>query len=106
MDRRIAWAVAVTAMLTMTVSYVDRSTLAVLSVTVTKSLDIDEAGYGWIVAAFSFAYLIATPLAGWWLDRYGARRGLFVSVLVWSAVAAMHAAVPTFGVLIALRIML
>lgn len=94
------------ATLTMTVSYIDRATLAMLAPSVTKALGISEAGYGWLTSAFSIAYLVATPAAGWWIDRVGARRGLVVSVLVWSAVAALHCVVPGFGVLFALRIAL
>ena len=105
-SRSIAWAVVIVAVLTMTVSYIDRSTLAVLAPSVTKALDISETGYGWITAAFSFAYLAATPLAGWWIDRAGARTGLVRSVLVWSAVAALHSIVPGLWSLFALRIAL
>jgi len=90
----------------MTVSYIDRSTLAILAPSVTKALDISEAAYGWLTASFSIAYLVATPLAGWWIDRAGARRGLVWSVLVWSAFAALHALAPGFGILLALRIAL
>jgi ACS family hexuronate transporter-like MFS transporter len=105
-DRRVAWTVAIVATLTMTVSYIDRATLAVLAPSVTKALDIDETLYGWISSSFSIAYLVATPLAGWWIDRAGARRGLVYSVLVWSSVAALHALVPGFGGLLVLRIAL
>ncbi|MBX3157564.1 MAG: MFS transporter [Deltaproteobacteria bacterium] len=106
MSRREAWAVVAVATFTMTVSYIDRATLAVLAPAVTKALDIDETAYGWLASAFSVAYLVATPVAGWWIDRVGARRGLVGSVLVWSAVAALHAVVPTFGMLFAFRIAL
>ncbi len=98
--------IAIAATLTMTVSYIDRATLGVLAPSVTADLEISETAYGWLTAAFSLAYLVATPLAGWWIDRIGARRGLVGSVLVWSAVAALHAVVPSFGVLFALRIAL
>jgi ACS family hexuronate transporter-like MFS transporter len=106
LSRRAAWAVAIAATLTMTVSYIDRATLAVLAPSVTKALDISDQEYGWLTAAFSVAYLIATPLAGWWIDRVGARRGLVGSVLVWSTVAALHALAPGLGLLFALRIAL
>ena len=98
--------VAIAATLTMTVSYIDRATLAVLAPSVTKALDISDQEYGWLTAAFSIAYLIATPLAGWWIDRAGARRGLVGSVLVWSTIAALHALAPGLGLLFALRIAL
>ena len=106
LSRRAAWVVAIVATLTMTVSYIDRATFAVLAPSVTKALHLDEEDYGWLTSAFSIAYLVATPVTGWWIDRIGARRGLVGSVLVWSSVAALHAVVPGFGVLFALRIAL
>lgn len=106
LSRRGAWGVAIIATLTMTVSYIDRATFGVLAPSVTAALNISEQEYGWLQSAFAFAYLIATPLAGWWIDRTGARRGLVASVLVWSVIAALHAVVPSFGVLFALRIAL
>jgi len=106
LSRRGAWTVAIVATLTMTVSYIDRATFGVLAPSVTAALNISEEEYGWLQSAFAFAYLIATPLAGWWIDRAGARRGLVASVLVWSTIAALHAIVPSFGVLFALRIAL
>ncbi|HEY5923288.1 MAG TPA: MFS transporter [Kofleriaceae bacterium] len=104
--RSTAWAVAVCATLTMTVSYFDRQTLAVLAPTVKQALGISSTAYGWLSSAFSIAYLVATPISGWWIDRVGARRGLVASVLLWTVAAALHAVVPGFWMLFALRIAL
>jgi MFS transporter, ACS family, hexuronate transporter len=101
-----AWALALTATFTMSVSYVDRQTLAALAPTVTKELSIQETSYGLLLSAFSIAYLVGSPLAGRMIDAVGARRGMLGAVLVWSAVAALHALVPSFAVLFALRIAL
>lgn len=105
-SRRVAWTVALAATFTMTVSQLDRTTLAVLAPTVTKQLDISESAYGWLTAGFSIAYLVATPLAGWWIDRRGARRGLVWSVLVWSTIAALHSLALGFVSLFLLRLAL
>jgi ACS family hexuronate transporter-like MFS transporter len=104
LSRRDAWPVAIVAMLTMTVSYVDRQTFNVLAPTITKELDISEFGFGVLGSAFAFAYLFATPLSGWWIERIGARRGLLASVGTWSGIAALHALIPGFGMLFALRL--
>jgi ACS family hexuronate transporter-like MFS transporter len=104
--RRTAWLVAIVATLTMTVSYADRLTLAVLAPKVTEALGISNEAYGWLGSAFAVAYLVGTPVSGWWIDRAGPRRGLLVSVLAWSIVAALHALVPGFAVLFALRLAL
>ncbi|HEY0192065.1 MAG TPA: MFS transporter, partial [Kofleriaceae bacterium] len=106
LTRRQAWLVAIVATLTMTVSYIDRVTFAVLAPTVTKVLGISEEQYGWLGSVFAVAYLFGTPLAGWWIDRVGARRGLVASIIAWSAIAALHALVPSFAVLFALRLAL
>ena len=106
LSRRQAWFVALVATLTMAVSYADRQALAVLAPTVTRALAMSEQTYGWLLSAFSLAYMLGAPLAGRWIDRVGARRGLVASVLIWSAVAALHALVPGVAVLFVLRIAL
>ncbi|MBI2388478.1 MAG: MFS transporter [Deltaproteobacteria bacterium] len=106
MNRRHAWALALVATFTMAISYVDRQVVAVLAPTITADLRIDETSYGLLASAFSLAYLVGAPIAGRIIDRVGARRGLLGAVLVWSAVAALHAVVPGFAVLFALRIAL
>lgn len=106
LSRPHAWAIALIATFTMAVSYLDRQTLSFLAPTVQAKLGISEVALGWLFSAFSIAYLVGAPLAGWLLDRVGARRGLLGAVLVWSTVAALHALAPGFGVLFALRIAL
>jgi ACS family hexuronate transporter-like MFS transporter len=106
LSRRQAWALTLVATFTMAVSYIDRQTLSVIAPAVQASLGIDDVAYGWLVSAFSIAYLVGAPLAGRLIDRVGARRGLLVAVIVWSGVAALHTLVPGFGVLFGLRIAL
>lgn len=105
-SRRHAWGLTLVATLTMAVSYVDRQALAALAPTICEEFKISETEYGVLLSAFSLAYLVASPLAGAFVDRMGARRGLLGAVLVWSFVAALHAIVPGFGVLFFLRIAL
>lgn len=106
LSRAAAWRIAVLATLAMSVSYVDRQTLAALGPTVTEKLGISETQFGWLSSAFSMAYLVGAPLAGILLDRVGARRGLMTAVLVWSVVAAGHAFALSFAILFGLRILL
>jgi ACS family hexuronate transporter-like MFS transporter len=94
------------ATLGMSVSYVDRQTLAAIAPSVTKALAIDNADYGWLLAAFSMAYLVGAPLAGIVVDRLGARRGFLAAVVVWSVIGGAHALASSFAILFALRILL
>jgi MFS family permease len=105
-SNRRAWFVAIVATLTMAVSYIDRQALSALAPLVTEKLHLDDAQYGLVQAAFSIAYLVGAPLAGKWIDRVGARRGLVWSMLLWTVVGALHALVPGFAALFVLRVML
>ncbi len=106
LPRLTGWIIAVVATLAMTVSYVDRQALSHLAPTVRDALHLDHQQYGTVTGAFSLSYLIGAPLAGWLLDRIGARRGLAASIVIWSAVSALHALAPSFAVLILLRLAL
>ena len=100
------WSLAAVTTLAMSLSYVDRQALSVLAPTITRALGISDVGYGWLGAAFSAAYLAGGPLAGMWIDRVGARRGLLGAVVAWSGVAALHALAPGLGALVAVRLAL
>jgi len=90
----------------MSVSYIDRQTLAAIAPGVRAALGIDHARYGWLLSAFSMAYLVGAPLAGVMVDRLGARRGFAAAVVVWSVVAGAHAFAASFAALFALRVLL
>jgi ACS family hexuronate transporter-like MFS transporter len=106
LGRTQAWTVAVAATLVMSVSYIDRQTLAAISPTVRDALGINHTQYGWLTSAFSIAYLAFAPVAGVLIDRVGCRIGLVVAVLAWSCVSGLHALASSFAVLFALRIAL
>src|SRR5207253_298270 len=73
-----AWLVTLVATSTMTISYLDRQVLAVLSPTISEQLHIGETAYGWLQSAFSIAYLACAPFAGRLLERAGVRHGLLL----------------------------
>ena len=103
---RLRWAIALAAAGAMAVSLFDRQVFGVLAPRFTSELHISNASYGWLGAAFSWAYLLGSPVAGRLVDRVGARRALLVSLVVWSGVAALHATASTFAALVVLRIAL
>jgi MFS transporter, ACS family, hexuronate transporter len=104
--RRAGWGVAIAATLGMSVSYIDRQTLAAIAPAVRSALAIDHTQFGWLVSGFSMAYLVGAPAAGVVVDKLGARRGFAVAVVVWSLVAGAHAFASSFAALFALRVLL
>ncbi len=104
--RRAGWGVAVAATLGMSVSYIDRQTLAAIAPSVRSALDLNHTQFGWLVSGFSMAYLVGAPVAGTVVDKLGARRGFALAVVLWSIVAGAHAFAYSFATLFALRILL
>jgi ACS family hexuronate transporter-like MFS transporter len=78
-------------MLVSLISYIDRNTLAILSPTILKECRLTDQQYGYIISAFSIAYMIANPLWGRLLDRFGLWTGMLVAVGVWTLASASHA---------------
>jgi ACS family hexuronate transporter-like MFS transporter len=78
-------------MLVSFVSYVDRTTLALLAPTILADLRLSAEQYGWIISAFSLCYTASNPAWGAALDRVGLRAGMAVAVALWTAASASHA---------------
>lgn len=85
------WAPAFTMLLVSLISYIDRSTLALLAPTILKETGLNAEQYNYIIAAFSIAYMLSNPLWGVILDRAGLRRGMAAAVAWWTAASAAHA---------------
>jgi MFS transporter, ACS family, hexuronate transporter len=73
------------------ISYVDRTTLALLAPTILTETHLSAQQYGFIISAFSIAYMLSNPLWGWALDRAGLRRGMTAAVAWWTVASMAHA---------------
>jgi len=85
------WIPVVSMLLVSLISYVDRSTLALLAPTILRETHLTGEQYGLVISAFSIAYMVSNPLWGWILDRAGLRRGMAAAVAWWSAASLAHA---------------
>ena len=63
-------------MVVSTISYIDRNTLALLAPTILREAHLSNEQYGFIISAFSVAYMLGNPLWGYALDRIGVRAGM------------------------------
>jgi ACS family hexuronate transporter-like MFS transporter len=96
MNHLSAWIPAVCMMLVSLISYVDRNTLAILAPTIRGEAGLSNEDYGYIISAFSLAYMIGNPIWGRWLDRAGVRVGMLAAVSFWTVASAAHAVATGF----------
>jgi ACS family hexuronate transporter-like MFS transporter len=78
-------------MLVSLISYIDRNTLALLAPTILKETGLTAEQYGYVISAFSVAYMIGNPLWGRLLDRIGLRGGMTAAVAFWTLASVSHA---------------
>jgi Arabinose efflux permease len=78
------------------ISYIDRNTLALLIPTIMKETHLSAEQYGFIVSAFSVAYMVSNPVWGRLLDRFGLRAGMMAAVAFWTAASMTHSIASGF----------
>lgn len=92
------WVICSLLFFSVAVNYIDRLVLAILKNDLCRELGWNDADYGWITAAFSFAYAFGYLFGGRLMDRWGVRRGLPIFVFCWSCAAIAHGLCSLIGV--------
>ena len=100
------WLVLSVFVLSSTINYLDRQTLATLAPVLRSELRLSNAEYGWIVSAFSITYAACAPFAGLLIDRIGLYRGITLAIGMWSLAGLSTGWVRGFGDLLLCRAML
>ena len=82
-------------------NYMDRQMLSIAAPAIAAEYHFSNADIALIANAFLIAYTVGQLLAGMFVDRIGARRGMTLAVLVWSGMSflvALSRSVAQFGV--------
>jgi len=90
-SRLATWLPTLSMLLVSLISYIDRNTLALLAPTILRETGLSGEQYGYIISAFSVAYMFGNPVWGVVLDRFGIRWGMLAAVSVWTFASASHA---------------
>lgn len=79
------------------INYIDRSSVGLLFTHFGPELDISKQQYGWVGAILLLAYTVSQSVSGRLYDRYGARVGFTVSIVIWCLAAMAHAGILGFA---------
>lgn len=91
LTERRAWLLCVLLFFATALSFLDRQVLSVLAPRLTAELGLSNSAYARVVFAFVLSYTVMFALGGRLVDALGTRRGLALSVGVWSLASAAHA---------------
>ncbi len=94
---RRRWLVAALLFSAMVFNYFDRQMLAILKPTLSSELGWGEMDYANMVFWFQAAYATSYVLFGAVVDRVGARIGLALAFIIWSAAQMAHGLARTAG---------
>jgi ACS family hexuronate transporter-like MFS transporter len=84
----IRWRVCALLLISTTIVYLNRTTMAVLKPTLEDKLHFGDAEYGWLQFSFTTAYALSFIFAGRFVDFVGAKISLAVGVVFWSLATA------------------
>ena len=87
---RFIWLVVLMCALATGLSFLDRQVLSISIIEIKDELSISDTDYGLINTSFLVGYAIMFTLGGILIDRFGSRRGLALSVALWSAATFLH----------------
>lgn len=97
------WGVVALISLGVIINYLSRNNLAVLAPQLKPALGFGVKEYSYVIGAFQLAYTTMQPVAGFVLDRLGARTGFALFAGLWSLVGIAHATAGGWRSLAALR---
>jgi MFS transporter, Spinster family, sphingosine-1-phosphate transporter len=102
---KIAWTVVFLLIPVAMLNYLDRQMLASMKSSVVGDLaDIgSDAQWGMVLAVFKWTYAFLSPIGGLVADRFGKKRVVIASLIVWSIVTALTGAVTDYQQLLMTR---
>jgi MFS transporter, ACS family, hexuronate transporter len=84
------WIIVFLLLVATSLSFLDRQVLSVSILKIKEDINISDIDYGLINAGFLISYALMFTLGGIFIDRYGSRLGLALSVGLWSFSTLLH----------------
>jgi len=104
----LRWRILALIFLATTINYIDRQTISLLFPVISRpgELNLTPLQYSRITSALLIAYMFSQSVSGKFFDRFGARIGFTVSIIIWSFAAMGHAFITGFTTFAAMSFLL
>ncbi|MBW8748681.1 MAG: MFS transporter [Acidobacteria bacterium] len=97
------WFIVVLLLFVWMLNYLDRQVIFSIFPLLQAELHISTVQLGLLGTSFLWVYAISSPLAGHFADRFGSKRMICFSLLVWSLITLLTGHVRGYGQLVAMR---
>jgi sugar phosphate permease len=88
------------------ITYIDRVNVSTASAAFKQELHLSNTQVGLVFSAFAYPYLLFQVIGGWVSDRFGARRALTVSAVIWAVATLCTGLVTSLATMLFARVML
>ena len=88
------------------ITYIDRVNVSTASAAFKRELHLTNTQVGLVFSAFAYPYLLLQIIGGWVSDRFGARRALTVSAVIWASATLLTGLVANLTTMLFARVML
>ena len=88
------------------VNYFDRVNLSIAHDALQSAFGISDITFGYLLGAYSWTYALMQLPSGSLLDRFGVRRVMLASIVLWAMASGMAAVAPTILILFLARFLL
>src|SRR5580704_12294424 len=79
------------------ITYIDRVNVSTASAAFKQELHLTNTQVGLVFSAFAYPYLFLQIIGGWVSDRFGARRALTISAIIWALSTLLTGLVSGLG---------
>lgn len=101
--QRAAWFVVAILWVLALLNYLDRQLIVTMAKPIKAELAIGDTRFGLFSSVFLWVYAACSPLGGFAADRFGRRRVILASVVIWSSATLWTGFASTFEWLLAAR---
>src|SRR4030088_434890 len=82
------------------ITYIDRNNVSTVASIFERDLHLTNTQIGLVYSAFAYPYLIFQIIGGWVSDRFGARRTLTISAVIWALATLLTGLVSSLGLML------
>lgn len=91
----IPWLIVGLLFIVTALSFLDRQVLSISIIKIKQDIAISDNDYGWITSGFIAGYAIMFTLGGIFIDKFGTKFGLALSLGIWTIGSALHSIATT-----------